>query len=135
MGGNPVTQVEVGEEFVVRRGLRTTDRNSDGNVAVVDLLPGGVEVVYNQPPPIEPGDEDEYYDDEYESGLVPPVGEPQFSDWSPNFIDLREDRVVMYGTAGADVRTFTYRVRATNAGDFVTPPAFAQSMYQPTVVG
>lgn len=133
--GDPITAVAVGDEFLVRLRLRTTDRNSYGNVAVVDLLPGGVEIVYNQPPPVDPDDEEEYYEEEYELGWMPPVGEPELSDWSPNFIDLREDRVVLYGTVNADMRTFTYRVRATNAGAFVTPPAFAQSMYEPTVVG
>lgn len=139
--GNAIEQVRVGDEFLVRIRMRSSDKQYYDNVAVVDLLPGGVEVVYNQP---ETGPEGaEYYDDEnyedYEEESVaswqPPVGERQRSDWSPEFIDVRDDRIVLYGTFTNNVKTFTYRVRATNAGKFVTPPAFAQSMYEPTTVG
>jgi uncharacterized protein YfaS (alpha-2-macroglobulin family) len=43
--------------------------------------------------------------------------------------------VVFYGTARRDVGTFVYRVRATNAGTFNTPPAYAEGMYQTTLQG
>lgn len=138
LDGTPVQQVSVGDEFLVRLRLRSMDKQTHYNVAIVDLLPGGVEAVYNQPAPMENENseyDDEYYEDEYEAGWVPPIGEPEFSDWSPNYIDMREDRMVLYGTFTSNVQTFTYRVRATNAGQFVTPPAFAQSMYQTTIMG
>ena len=38
-------------------------------------------------------------------------------------------------TPRRDAGTFVYRVRATNAGVFQTPPAFAEGMYNRTVVG
>ncbi len=40
----------MGDEFLVRLRLRATDRDQVQQVAVVDLLPGGVEPVYNLPP-------------------------------------------------------------------------------------
>lgn len=57
------------------------------------------------------------------------------SDWAPNYIDVRDDRVVFYGMARRDVGTFVYRVRATNAGTFKTPPAYAEGMYETTLQG
>jgi uncharacterized protein YfaS (alpha-2-macroglobulin family) len=46
---------------------------------------------------------------------------------------VREDRVVVYGYASRDVQEFVYRIKATNAGRFVVPPALAQSLYDRTV--
>jgi hypothetical protein len=34
-----------------------------------------------------------------------------------------------------DAATFVYRVRATNAGTFQTPPAFAEGMYNRAITG
>ena len=64
-----------------------------------------------------------------------PIGVPNKSDWFPDHIDVREDRLVLYGDATRDTGTFVYRVRATNGGVFQTPPAFAEGMYNRTVVG
>ena len=38
--------------------------------------------------------------------------------------------MVIYGTATADVREFVYRIKATNAGKYVIPPAYGESMYE-----
>ena len=57
-------------------------------------------------------------------------------DWRPQHVDVREDRLVLYGDGDAHgVGTFVYRVRATNAGTFQVPPAFAEGMYDRTVTG
>ena len=40
---------------------------------------------------------------------------------------------VIYGTATRRVSEFIYRIRATNAGSFVVPPAYGESMYDRTV--
>ena len=53
----------------------------------------------------------------------------------PDYVDVRDDRVVLYGTALRDVGTFVYRVRATNAGTFNTLPAYAEGMYETTLQG
>ncbi|HEV2608065.1 MAG TPA: hypothetical protein VGT79_08785, partial [Xanthomonadaceae bacterium] len=55
------------------------------------------------------------------------------STWQPEFADIREDRVVIYGTASPDVREFVYRIKATNAGSFIVPPAYGESMYDHTI--
>jgi uncharacterized protein YfaS (alpha-2-macroglobulin family) len=64
-----------------------------------------------------------------------PIGVPDKSDWTPYHLDVREDRVVLYGDVTKDAKTFVYRVRATNAGTFQTPPAFAEGMYNRTITG
>jgi uncharacterized protein YfaS (alpha-2-macroglobulin family) len=55
------------------------------------------------------------------------------STWQLDYADIREDRVVIYGTATPDVHEFVYRIRATNAGKFVVPPAYAESMYDRSI--
>ena len=42
---------------------------------------------------------------------------------------------MLYGDATKDAGTFVYRVRATNAGTFQAPPAFAEGMYDRKVTG
>jgi uncharacterized protein YfaS (alpha-2-macroglobulin family) len=143
--GEPVSTVAVGDEFLVRLRLRATDRDQVQQVAVVDLLPGGVEPVYNLPPEPEAasteeseGDDSEYVetaDGEEADTWQAPIGETELSNWQPDYVDVRDDRVVLYGTALRDVGTFVYRVRATNAGTFNTPPAYAEGMYETTLQG
>jgi alpha-2-macroglobulin len=108
--GNVTTKVTVGEEFWVRLRLRTTNRDHLYQIAVVDLLPGGVEPTLDR-----------------EAGPG--------SNWTPQYVDRRDDRVVLYGDATKDAATYVYKVRATNAGVFQSPPAFAEGMYNRQVSG
>ena len=138
--GKPVSQVKVGDEFLVRLRLRATEHDQVQQVAVVDLLPGGVEPVYRlapQPKPRDDESDDEENDaDQGDDGAwQAPVGESELSNWQPEYIDVRDDRVVLYGTVLRDAGTFVYRVRATNAGVFNTPPAYAEGLYQTTMQG
>ena len=152
LDGKPLSQVKVGEEFLVRLRLRAKEHDEIQQVAVIDLLPGGVEPVYNLPAeaPAEASSDSESSDEECseecessdeDSGETeaeipawqPPVGDAKLSDWTPEFADVRDDRVVLYGTVQRDVGTFVYRVRATNAGTFGTPPAYAEGMYDSTL--
>lgn len=128
--GEPLTQVKVGEEFTVRLQLRATERDRLGEIAIVDLLPGGVEpVVSLAAEPMEEvieGEENGGREDDAEplsAGMVK-LG------WEPSFVDTRDDRVVLYAGLSRDVATFDYRVRATNAGTFRTPPPYAEGMYE-----
>jgi hypothetical protein len=135
MKDNVITQVKVGEEFLVRLRLRATQRDRLPQIAVVDLLPGGVEAVLELRPPSDssaPG-ADPALTSAGPSGL--PIGIPAKSTWYPQHVDVRDDRLVLYGDATKDAGTFVYRVRATNAGVFQSPPAFAEGMYDRTVTG
>jgi hypothetical protein len=50
--------------------------------------------------------------------------------WEPDFVDTRDDRVVLYAGLSRDVATYEYKVRATNAGVYRTPPPYAEGMYE-----
>ena len=135
--GNPVSRVTVGDEFFVRIRVRATNRDRQPQIVIVDLLPGGVEPVLELQPP---ADSSTPYGDpamrrQRGASRALPVGLADKSDWSPVHIDVREDRLILYGDAGKNAGTFVYRVRGNNAGIFQAPPAFAEGMYNRTVVG
>jgi uncharacterized protein YfaS (alpha-2-macroglobulin family) len=61
-----------------------------------------------------------------------PVGLDK-STWIPGYADVREDRVVVYGPVGPDLKEFVYRIKATNRGTFTIPPPLGESMYDRSV--
>jgi alpha-2-macroglobulin len=111
--GKPLTAVKIGDEITVKLSLRGVAAQGSsavvGNVAMTDLLPGGFEPVQLRTA----------------EGAASTVTGP-----SLEYADVREDRVVIYAGANDSVQTWTYRIRATNTGEFVVPPAWAQSMYE-----
>jgi uncharacterized protein YfaS (alpha-2-macroglobulin family) len=139
--GKPIDTITVGEEIDVHVRIRATGDDGVGNVAVVDLLPGGFEPVIEPPPVVtdqqgndssNSGNDDTANAGNDNQAAAPawrsPIGLSQ-STWQLDYADIREDRVVIYGTATSDVHEFVYRIRATNAGKFAVPPAYAESMY------
>ena len=135
--GNAVSRVAVGEEFLVRLRVRATARDRQPQIAIVDLLPGGVEPVLELQAPADssaPGADPAMQRQSGASASLP-VGLPGKSDWVPSHVDVREDRLILYGDAGKNAGTFVYRVRANNAGTYQVPPAFAEGMYDRAVVG
>ncbi len=102
--GDEITTFEQGKELTVRLKIRALDGKSVSNVAVVDLLPGGFEVLRDS---------------------VPRTA----YNWRADYVDVREDRVVFYGDFDTTVRELSYKVKLTSAGKFVIPPAYAGSMY------
>jgi uncharacterized protein YfaS (alpha-2-macroglobulin family) len=112
LDGTAITEAEIGNEVEVVLKLRAAKNRRIYHLAIVDLLPGGFEVVL--------GDEGNR------------IGTSD-SDWSPDYADLREDRVLLYGDVGPDLRTFVYRIKAVNRGTFAVPPAYMKSMYDPKV--
>ena len=81
------------------------------NVAIIDLLPGGFEVV--------------------DSSLRPRV----LSIHGIDYVDVREDRAVFFGTASRSALQIDYDIKSCNRGEFIVPPVFAQSMYDRGVKG
>ena len=113
--------IRVGDELTVRLRLRSTDQRHHQQVALIDLLPGGFAVERDSLPR------------EPQIGIPPmpqprPASAPQ-PGWQPDYVDIREDRVVFYGSFGPEVTTIEYRVRATAAGEFIVPPTYAEAMY------
>ena len=62
------------------------------------------------------------------AGFVSPIGAEK-STWHPEYVDVREDRVVLFGTASTAAQEFVYNIKATNQGTYSVPPVFAESMY------
>ena len=108
--GTVLTTVKEGQEFLVRLRIRAIGKDHVSQIAVVDLLPGGVEPTFDR---------------ETIAG----------SNWTPQHIDFRDDRVILYGDVTKDVATYIYKVRATNTGIFQFPPAFAEGMYNRQITG
>ena len=105
--GKPVTTAAVGDELTVQLRIRATGELQT-NVAVVDLLPGGFEVL---------------------SGSLQHDSSAGYVDYQ----DVREDRVVTYGTFDTRAKTLRYRVKLTSSGSFHVPSVFAGAMYNPDV--
>jgi uncharacterized protein YfaS (alpha-2-macroglobulin family) len=119
------------------------------SLAIVDLLPGGFEVVIQsapkQPEPEpepEPESEPESEAEGEGEGEAEPPSAPEpgslpialpSSTFAPEYGDVREDRVVLYGGVGVDAVTFEYVIKATNAGHYVVPAVQAESLYDRSV--
>ncbi|ABA87804.1 alpha-2-macroglobulin domain protein [Syntrophotalea carbinolica DSM 2380] len=105
--GKPVTELQQGQEVTVRLRVRALNEPVS-NVAVIDLLPGGFEVLRDSVPRTAVG-------------------------WRADYVDVREDRVVFYGRFDTTARELSYRAKVTSAGQFVIPPPFAEAMYDRAV--
>jgi hypothetical protein len=153
--GRPVTSVTLGDELQVHLRFRALGGNPIRSVALVDLLPGGFEVVENIRPPVElagravtadqaaseaggegegegEGGEGEGEGEGPESMWVPTFGEV-IGTWAPDYAEVREDRVNVYALADAAAREFVYTVKATAVGTFAVPPAYGEGMYDRAV--
>ena len=50
-----------------------------------------------------------------------------------NGIDVREDRILSYGSVRKDSGELQYKIKATNVGKYVLPLTVMEHMYDPTV--
>lgn len=137
--GKPITSITMGQQIDVHLKFRGLKEGGYSNVALVDLLPGGFELVV----PTEgaqtlfaeavEGQEDGGYEQAYDAWQCQIcVGNLKAS---LQYADMREDRVVFYANANSDVSEIVYRIKATNVGSYVTPPAYGEAMYDRSVVG
>jgi len=108
--GNEITTFAQGQEIVVRLRVRVLGDEPLSNVAVIDLLPGGFEVIRS---------------------AVSRTG----YNWKADYVDIREDRVVYYGNFDSNVRELTYKVKLTASGTFIIPPSYVESMYDRSIRG
>ena len=138
--GRPVETVALGDEIQVRIKVRSTRPGGVGDVAIVDPLPGGFEPVLEAPPePAESNPDDGEFgsdgDGDGDAAIDAAwsrLASPGWT-WQAQHVDIRDDRVVLYGWVDEDMGEFVYRIRATNSGRFVVPALYAESMYERTV--
>ncbi len=102
--GKVITTTALGNEIEVHIQVRSLDNNYLSNVAIVDLLPGGFEVVR----------------DSVKSDNM-------------DYVDIREDRVIFFGSVTSDSKEIVYRIKAINPGKFTVPPISASAMYNPNI--
>jgi len=115
--GDVVTSAKLGDTLDVVLRVRTNNKETVDNVALVDLLPGGFEPVLDRSAVIA---SDHFSSHDY---------------WQADYFDIREDRVVVYGTANQSIREFRYQIKATNRGAYNIPPAYGEAMYDPSILG
>jgi uncharacterized protein YfaS (alpha-2-macroglobulin family) len=137
--GKPIDKITLGQEIDVHLKIRALGESEVQDVAIVDLLPGGFDPVLKPPPAPDAQDGQEgdsgageVPDTSGEADSAPPWRSPigaAGSTWLLQYADIREDRVVIYGTATPSVREFVYRIKASNAGQYTVPPAYGESMY------
>jgi alpha-2-macroglobulin len=123
--GVAIKNITMGDEITVRIKIRA-ETGDISDVAIVDLLPGGFEPVLQAAATATDSSAEAGEGAAQASGWVNPLG---MGGWQATYADIREDRVVFYGAVSNTVSEFTYKIKATNSGQFVVPPAYAESMY------
>jgi uncharacterized protein YfaS (alpha-2-macroglobulin family) len=110
--GQPVSTKDIkqGDLIAVKISVQTTERVSVENVVLTDMLPAGFEIEN------------------------PRVGEVRDMDWvkdesSPDYFDVRDDRINFFTTVDTYPRNFYYLVRAVSLGNYVMGPVSADAMY------
>lgn len=104
--GRRITTAAVGDVVTVKLNFRSLTGSPVYDVALVDLLPAGLEP---------------------DTQSIRTGGSG--SAWRPAYVDIREDRIVVFGTVDTRLGSFTYQTRAVNAGRFTVPPLFAEALY------
>ncbi|MCP5468603.1 MAG: alpha-2-macroglobulin family protein [Deltaproteobacteria bacterium] len=124
--GEPSLSFQVGDEIQVRLRFRSTNGKYVSQIALVDLLPGGFEPVIDTASATMAAKKPSGSNGNYDlSGLV-----GAYANQFIEFLDAREDRILFYTNAQEDLGEIHYKIRATNAGKFVVPPAYGESMYE-----
>ena len=112
------TALKVGDLVYVQVTLAAPGLGGTGvvqNVALVDALPGGLEVEH--------------------PGLATSAGGAAEAgdDDAPDRVEFRDDRVVIFTPVAVQPRSFRYALRAVSAGHFAIPPVEASCMYDPAL--
>lgn len=142
--GNPISAVQLGDTINVTVRIRSLAKEGQTNIAIVDMLPGGFEVVQQKAKSFssdhDNGDNDDLEESDYTEAedendydpadqWISPIAVGKYT-WYPDYTDVREDRVIIYGsTANNELQTFKYQIKATNVGEYSIPPAFGEAMY------
>lgn len=95
-----VNQIHLGGEIEVHIAIRALNNGYFNNIVIVDLLPGGFDVVRDS-----------------------------VTSQNIDYADIREDRVIFFCSVGPDTKEIVYRIKSTNIGHYKVPPIVASSMY------
>jgi uncharacterized protein YfaS (alpha-2-macroglobulin family) len=111
--GQPIspTGIRQNDLVVVKITLQAADAAGEvKNVAITDLLPAGLEI---------------------ENPRLGPQREVKGTEAAstPDYLDVRDDRINLFTTASATPKTFYYLARAVSKGTFKLGPVSADAMY------
>ncbi len=115
--GQPVNLKEIkqGDLLVAKITIKTFEENTD-NVAIVDLLPTGLEI---ENPRLASTSKINWLSDDL---------------FSPSYMDIRDDRLILFADfEETGTYTFYYAIRAVSCGTFYLPQIKAECMYAPEV--
>lgn len=101
--GDEVNEIKNGEELVVELSVQG-DRKIR-NAVIVDLLPGGFDL--------------QWKDDEKSK-----------SNLETEYVDQREDRIIVYAKVDTSVKKFYYKIKAIAPGKYIVPPTYGENMYK-----
>lgn len=123
----PISSVKIGQEIFVHVKFRSTDNQTHPNIAITDLLPGGFDLVpdNSNTESSDTSDTEDTDTDSHEN--------TNGNDFYPDFINQQEDKVTIYTPVTKDIQEYIYRIKATNAGKYIIPPAYGEGMYNPTI--
>jgi len=96
-----------GKDVLIRLKVRSTDNTFHPAIAIVDLLPGGFEIDRQSI--------------------------RKYQNYDADYIDIREDRLVVYTSVGPGTIEINYKARLTTRGEFTVPAAYANAMYNDKV--
>jgi len=114
-GALDVSSVQQGDLVVIRTKVRSTS-GPVANVAIVNLLPSGLEV---ENPRLQTTEQLPWVTD---------------ANLQPEYMDLRDDRILLFADLPADTwQTFYTLVRAVAPGQFRLPPVQVEAMYNPAL--
>lgn len=102
--GHVLQSTTLGSEIEVHIHTRALNSQYLNHIVIEDLLPAGFEVVQDSVK----------------------------AEWV-DYLDIREDRVNFFGSLGAEAHEIIYKIKATNLGQYVVPPIYAESMYNPLI--
>jgi uncharacterized protein YfaS (alpha-2-macroglobulin family) len=113
--GEPLNASKIRQGDLIIAELTITAKQDDlDNIAIVDLLPGGLEI-----------DNPRLANNSNFAWLSERSAKP-------DYLDIRDDRMVLFFSfEKAGVYHFYYALRAVTCGEFVLPPIKAECMYQP----
>lgn len=104
--GQALQSTQLGNKIEAHIKARTLNQPSVTHVAIVDLFPGGFDLVPNS--------------------IEAPVCD---------YVEVREDRIIFYCSLMTSPLELSYRLQAVNKGEYTVPPLFAQALYRPQVQG
>jgi len=107
--GKQLSSIKVGDVITVKLNFRSLTNREHRDVAIVDLCPAGLETEIDS------------------------IRQSSRDSWTADYVDIREDRIVIYGTVTNRISSFTYRARAINSGSFTVPALYAEALYDKSV--